>query len=128
MRRCPYYGTAAQGLHGALNISDAYSTGYWADLPSVNTSIVECSFSTTWLPQRFRSAFFANVTDPTCGEYLQLASLYPGQGPCYPVLVQTVQYLNRHGPYRCGLHSAPVMHHASHACSSALSGRSSPAS
>ena len=42
-----------------------------------------------------RSDFFANVTDPTCGEYLQLTSLYPGRGPCYPVMVETVDYFNR---------------------------------
>ena len=42
-----------------------------------------------------RSDFFANVTDPTCGEHLQLASLYPGRGPCYPVVVETVDYFNR---------------------------------
>jgi hypothetical protein len=104
MCRCPYYGTAAQGLYGALNTTAAYATSYWADLPSVNASIAACNFSTSWLPQRFRSAFFANATHPTCGEYLQLASLYPGQGPCYPVLVQTVQYLNRHGLFCRGLH------------------------
>ena len=32
---------------------------------------------------------------PSCGALLQLQSLYPGLGPCYPVLLATVDYFNR---------------------------------
>ncbi len=37
----------------------------------------------------------ADPNSPTCGEWLQFTSQYPGSGPCYPVLVQTVDHLNR---------------------------------
>ena len=82
--RCPYYGAAYSGLYGNLNITDVYATSYWADLPSVitaNTASTACNFTTAWLPHRFKAAYFADPNNPTCGEYLQLASLYPGSGP-----------------------------------------------
>lgn len=32
-----------------------------------------------------------NVT----GKYLQVTSMYPGEGPCYPVFAETVPYFKR---------------------------------
>ena len=91
--RCPYYELSMFGLYGTLNNTVDLETNYWGAL--FNTSISQCNISLTWLPQEFRANFFANVNNPTCGEYFQLSSLYPGSGPCYPVFVETVEYLNR---------------------------------
>lgn len=88
------------GLYGTLNDSDPLDTGYWGAL--YNTTVSQCNISLSWLPQKFQAAFFANVTGPTCGEYYQLSSMYPGSGPCYPVFVETVEYLNRRAAHPHG--------------------------
>ena len=115
--RCPYYELASSGLYGTLNDSDALDTGYWGDL--FNTSVSQCNISLAWLPQKYRAAFFANASGPTCGEYFQLSSMYPGSGPCYPVFVETVGYLNRRA-WSPSLMSQPPMGTTLLSCSSRM--------
>jgi hypothetical protein len=97
MCRCLYYRTVMLGvLYGTLNVTDAWNTEYWADLYSTNLTDLQCNIALPSLPQKFRGNFFANTSDPLCGEYLQLTSMYPGKGPCFPVFLDTVDYFNRH--------------------------------
>ena len=42
-----------------------------------------------------QAALLGMAGAPSCGALLQLQSLYPGLGPCYPVLLATVDYFNR---------------------------------
>lgn len=69
---------------------------YWGSLPSTNLTTGQCNIALQYLPKKYQAAFFANVSNPLCGEYLQLASLYPGRGPCYPILLETGDYFNRY--------------------------------
>ena len=94
-RRCPYYRIAQAGLYGTLNVTDDWSTNYWGSLLSTNLTGGACNIALQYVPTKYRSAFFSNASSPLCGEYLQLTSLYPGRGPCYPVLVDTIDYFNR---------------------------------
>lgn len=93
--RCPYYETAQDSLYGTLAVSDTWDTAYWDALLDTNLTEAQCGISLPSVPKKFRPDFFANVNSPTCGEYLQLTSLYPGRGPCYPVLLESVDYFNR---------------------------------
>ena len=54
-----------------------------------------CPASLAALPARFQAAMLAAPGAPSCGALLQLQSLYPGRGPCYPVFLDTVDYFNR---------------------------------
>ncbi|CAL8462248.1 g1779 [Coccomyxa elongata] len=74
---------------------DDWSTSYWGSLLSTNLTGGACNIALQYLPKKYRSAFFSNASNPLCGEYLQLTSLYPGRGPCYPVLVETMDYFER---------------------------------
>ena len=93
--RCPYYETAQDSLFGTLAVSNAWDTAYWDALLDTNLSAAQCGISLPTVPNKFRADFFADVNNPTCGEYLQLTSLYPGRGPCYPVFFESVDYFNR---------------------------------
>ena len=93
--RCPYYETAQDSLNGALTGSHTWHNAYWDALLDTNLTDVQCGISLPSVPNKFRPNFFADVNNPTCGEYLQLTSLYPGRGPCYPVLLESVDYFNR---------------------------------
>lgn len=93
--RCPYYEVAQQSLYGTLNVTDSWATSYWGQLLGTNLAAAQCGIALPSLPYKFRAAFFADANNPICGEYLQLTSQYPGRGPCYPVLVETVDYFNR---------------------------------
>ena len=93
--RCPYYETAQDSLYGTLAVSDTWDTAYWDALLSTNLTAAACGISLPTVPNKFKSDFFADINNPTCGEYLQLTSLYPGRGPCYPVVLESVDYFNR---------------------------------
>ena len=101
--RCPYYRTAEHGLYGTLTLGDTdnqgiYFDSYWSSLTSTTlttSSPDQCGVNLPGYPDKFKSAFMADPNNPTCGEYLQFTSQYPGKGPCYPVLVPTVDHLNR---------------------------------
>lgn len=96
MCRCPYYRTAQHGLlYGTLNKTADWDTMFWSNLYNTTLSNSQCNVALPSLPQKFEAAFFANTSNPLCGEYLQLTSLYPGKGPCFPVLLETVDYFNR---------------------------------
>lgn len=94
--RCSYYKTAQPQLYGTLDVSTAWETSYWSQLSNTNLTTSACNIDLPTIPYKFRAAFLADPSNPTCGEYLQLTSLYPGRGPCYPVLVPTVDYLDRY--------------------------------
>ena len=96
MNRCSYYKTAQPQLYGTLDVSAAWETSYWTQLSNTNLTTSACNINLPTIPYKFRAAFFADPSNPTCGEYLQLTSLYLGRGPCYPVLVPTVDYLGRY--------------------------------
>lgn len=95
MSRCPYYRLAQDNLFGTLNVTEEWSTSYWGSIPSTNITAGQCNILLQYLPDKYRADFLGNVSNPLCGEYLQLTSLYPGRGPCYPVLLETVDYFNR---------------------------------
>ena len=100
--RCPYYRTAEHALYGTLTItgvnigdSTGYADTYWDALPTTNLTIAQCGIDLPNYPNKFKSAFMTDPNNPACGQYLQFTSQYPGSGPCYPVLVSTVDHLNR---------------------------------
>ena len=98
--RCPYYRTAEQGLYGTLTLGDTdnqgdYFDAYWSRLTTTTLTTAQCGINLPGFPDKFKSAFMADPSNPTCGEYLQFTSQYPGKGPCDPVLVATVDHLNR---------------------------------
>lgn len=76
-------------------MSDTWNTAYWDALLATNLTAAQCGISLPTVPNKFRADFFADANNPTCGEYLQLTSLYPGRGPCYPVFFESVDYFNR---------------------------------
>lgn len=98
--RCPYYRTSEHGLYGTLTLTDTdnqgvYFDSYWSSLTTTTLTTAQCGINLPGYPDKFKSAFMADPNNPTCGEYLQFTSQYPGKGPCYPVLVPTVDHLNR---------------------------------
>ncbi|KAL3136905.1 hypothetical protein ABBQ32_006513 [Trebouxia sp. C0010 RCD-2024] len=98
--RCPYYRTAEHGLYGTITLGDTdnqgnYFDAYWSRLTTTTLTTAQCGIDLPGYPDKFKSAFMADPNNPTCGEYLQFTSQYPGKGPCYPVLVATVDHLNR---------------------------------
>ena len=98
--RCPYYRTAEQGLYGTLTLGNTdnqgdYFDAYWSRLTTTTLTTAQCGINLSGFPDKFKSAFMADPSNPTCGEYLQFTSQYPGKGPCHPVLVATVDHLNR---------------------------------
>lgn len=101
--RCPYYRTAEHGLYDTLTLGDTdnqgiYFDSYWSSLTTTTlttSSPDQCGINLPGYPDKFKSAFMADPNNPTCGEYLQFTSQYPGKGPCYPVLAPTVDHLNR---------------------------------
>ena len=100
--RCPYYRTAEHQLYGTLTItginkgdSTGYADTYWDSLPTTTLTNAQCGIDLPNFPNKYKSSFMADPNNPTCGEYLQFTSQYPGYGPCYPVLVETVDHLNR---------------------------------
>lgn len=98
--RCPYYRTAEHGLYATLTLGDTdnqgdYFDAYWSTLTTTTLTTAQCGIDLPGYPDKFKSAFMADPNNPTCGEYLQFTSQYPGKGPCYPVLVATVDHLNR---------------------------------
>ena len=98
--RCPYYRTAEDGLYGTLTITadeGGYADTYWDSLTTTTLSNSQCGIDLAGFPDKYKSAFLAAPDSPTCGQWLQFTSQYPGSGPCYPVLVQTVDHLNRWG-------------------------------
>lgn len=102
-RRCPYYRTAEHALYGTLTItgvnigdSTGYADTYWDALPTTNLTNAQCGIDLPNFPNKFKSAFMTDPNNPACGQYLQFTSQYPGSGPCYPVLVPTVDHLNRY--------------------------------
>ena len=99
--RCPYYRVAEHGLYQNMvitNTSDQgdYFDSYWDSLLSTTLTNAQCGIDLPGYPDKYKSAFMADPNNPTCGEYLQFTSQYPGKGPCYPVLVRTVDHLNRY--------------------------------
>jgi len=99
--RCPYYRTAEDGLYGTLTITAdeaGYADTYWDSLTTTTLGSSQCGIDSAGFPDKYKSAFLADPNNPTCGQWLQFTSQYPGSGPCYPVLVQTVDHLNRWGP------------------------------
>ena len=102
--RCPYYRNALDSVYPTLNVTDAYSTQYWDALPTTTLNASACGVNTAAYPAKFQQAFFGSNSSPACGQWLQFTSLYPGKGPCYPVLVKTVEYFNR---YAC-----PPLHYS----------------
>ena len=100
--RCPYYRTAEHALYGTLTItgmnigdSTGYADTYWDALPTTNLTNAQCGIDLPNYPNKFKNAFMTDPNNPACGQYLQFTSQYPGSGPCYPVLVPTVDHLNR---------------------------------
>lgn len=100
--RCPYYRTAEHGLYGSLTITGVnagdttgYADTYWDALPTTTLTNSQCGIDLPNFPNKFKSAFMTDPNNPTCGQYLQFTSQYPGSGPCYPVLIETVDHLNR---------------------------------
>ena len=101
--RCPYYRTAEQALYGTLTItgvnegdSTGYADTYWDALPTTTLTNSQCGIDLPNFPNKLKSDFMTDPNNPACGEYLQFTSQYPGSGPCYPVLVPTVDHLNRY--------------------------------
>ncbi|DBA72774.1 hypothetical protein WJX79_010106 [Trebouxia sp. C0005] len=96
--RCPYYRTAEDGLYGTLTITAdeaGYADTYWDSLTTTTLGNSQCGIDQAGFPDKYKSVFLADPSNPTCGQWLQFTSQYPGSGPCYPVLVQTVDHLNR---------------------------------
>ncbi len=94
--RCPYYRNALGSVYGSLSNVSEYSTEYWSQLESTNLNSSQCGTAAlASFPEKLRAYFLRNTTNPLCGDYLQFTSQYPGKGPCYPVLVKTVEYFNR---------------------------------
>ena len=109
--RCPYYRTAERGLYGTLsnaNGDSGYGDSYWGNLDSTTLTNSQCGINLPGFPDKLKAAFMTDTSNPTCGEWLQFTSQYPGKGPCYPVLVQTVDHLNRF---------ASLSWHVCHTCS-----------
>lgn len=98
--RCPYYKLAGGGVFGSLDTStSAWSTQYWGALNGSTLLDAACPATLAALPARFQAAMLAAPGAPSCGALLQLQSLYPGRGPCYPVFLDTVDYFNRCAPW-----------------------------
>ena len=96
--RCPYYRNALGSVYGSLSNVSEFSTEYWSQLESTNLNSSQCGTAAlASFPEKLRAYFLRNTTDPLCGDYLEFTSQYPGKGPCYPVLVETVEYFNRWG-------------------------------
>lgn len=101
--RCPYYRTAEDALYGTLTITDddgGYADTYWDSLTTTTLTTSQCGIDLAGFPDKYKSAFLADPDSPTCGQWLQFTSQYPGSGPCYPVLVPTVDHLNRWAPQK----------------------------
>lgn len=101
--RCPYYRTAEDALYGTLTITDdeaGYADTYWDSLTTTTLTTSQCGIDLAGFPDKYKSAFLADPDSPTCGQWLQFTSQYPGSGPCYPVLVPTVDHLNRWAPHK----------------------------
>uniref|UniRef100_A0A7S1WZW3 Choline transporter-like protein n=1 Tax=Tetraselmis chuii TaxID=63592 RepID=A0A7S1WZW3_9CHLO len=116
--RCPYYVSAEDDLYGTLQGVAPLSTQYWDALNT--TSLKECSsqsldsaraallrFADTLTEDRatnFSSSVFDTnsikglMQHSSCGEALQHRSAL-GQGPCYPVWVNTTDVFNRCIPH-----------------------------
>ena len=100
--RCPYYRTAEHDLYGTLTIqgnSDGYADTYWDALTTTTLNATQCGINLPGYPNKYKGAFMADPNNPTCGEWLQFTSQYPGEGPCYPVFVPTVDHLNRYNDF-----------------------------
>ncbi|KAK9818176.1 hypothetical protein WJX72_008291 [[Myrmecia] bisecta] len=93
--RCPYYRTADRNLYATIPVLSAWDTAYWTFLLNTTMPAGQCGINLNSIPQKFRQLFWKDPDNPLCGEYLQLNSLYPGHGPCYPVLLETTDVLNR---------------------------------
>ena len=94
---CPYYGFSPFTLDGAdaLGIADASgaaNTGWWSDLPALNaTACVDEALLAT-IPDFVTQAFNGIGS---CGQYYQMTSMYPGEGPCSAVLFETTEFMQR---------------------------------
>ena len=77
-------------------MSSAWSVDYFSQLGS---STASCSFSTSVLPSQFQAAFnltsYASLGRTQCGVFYQAQSELPGKGPCYPVFVETAEFMHR---------------------------------
>ena len=94
---CPYYGYSQFNDAGTDQLGIRASGGFentewWAELDDYSGSTcVDNDFFST-VPQAVSDAM--NATE-SCGDYYQLSSLYPGQGPCYAVLFETQEFMHR---------------------------------
>mmetsp|Transcript_21682 Transcript_21682/g.60287 ORF Transcript_21682/g.60287 Transcript_21682/m.60287 type:complete len:817 (+) Transcript_21682:143-2593(+) len=99
--RCPYYRTAEDSLYGTLDGVDDWSTQYWNKLNTTNISQCpggqaskQMEILERLLGMQASDALDDLFPSTTCGEQLQKSSLL-AQGPCYPVIVNTTDVLNR---------------------------------
>eukprot|EP00798_Chlamydomonas_sp_ICE-L_P019125 gene19127-25732_t len=102
---CPYYWLAEDYIYDKLqNVSSIEETSYWEQLSTMNETIADSTASALiqgmealdslpWVGD-FLDTYGINSSGPWTGRYYQLRSNIPGQGPCFPVLVQTKAYLN----------------------------------
>eukprot|EP00198_Chlamydomonas_reinhardtii_P000183 XP_001689518.1 predicted protein [Chlamydomonas reinhardtii] len=95
---CPYYRYAEDGLYGRIPGVGIADTTYWAALAQV-TNITDPDIASVLSKLKsLGGVFAAQVTKLEAnmsGEYYQLQSQIPGNGPCYPNLFETVEYFNR---------------------------------
>jgi solute carrier family 44 (choline transporter-like protein), member 2/4/5 len=95
--QCPYYGYSqfnkgnADGL-GILGSEGFASTSWWGSLPQfTGTSCVDAELIGN-IPANVSQAMDATQG---CGQYYQMTSMYPGQGPCYAILFETAEFMHR---------------------------------
>jgi len=87
---------APGGVYGSLAAdTPPASTQYWGALNGTSLAGGACPVAVASLPARFQAAALGAAGPAGCGALLQLQSLYPGRGPCFPVLLETVDYFNR---------------------------------